>query len=101
MKPTSPASAHCTSSKTSTVGARSAMRSKRMRQAENSSPVSLADQPRVSRPTSARTAGSMRARSAASFTKSASMVSMRWAVSSGPSDSAMPARRRIISPMAQ
>ena len=99
MKSMSPLSAQCRSSKTSTVGAAAAIRSKKVRQAVN----------RASRPpgggspiaSRASSAGSIHRRSPSTGTKVSSTAAMRARVVASSSDSTRRARWRTISPSAQ
>ena len=99
MKSSRPGSAQWRSSKTSTVGPRSAIRSKSVRQAAVSSSVLPVAAP--SRPSRAARRGSTRARSSASARYSAVIAASFDRATSGGSDSAIRARPRTISPSAQ
>ena len=90
MKSMSPASAHWRSSKTSTVGAAEAIRSKNVRQAvKRASRPPAGDSPT---PSSASSAGSIQRRSASSGTYSASVAAMWVRVAASSSDSTRRAR---------
>ena len=99
MKSMRPPSAHCRSSKTSTVGAAAAIRSKKVRHAVKSAsrpPAGGSPTPR-----SASRAGSIQRRSASSGTYSASVAAIRARVVASSSDSTRRARWRTISPSDQ
>ena len=99
MKSSSPVSAHCRSSNTSTIVPCSAMRSKKIRQAAKS--ASRPPGGAGSTPSRASSAGSTQPRSSASGTYWATVAAMRARVVASSSVSARSARRRIISPSAQ
>ncbi len=99
MKSINPGSAHCRSSNTSTVGPRSAIRSKKVRQAEKSS--SRSPPGASASPSREASASSTQRRSSGSETNSpteAANLARAW---EGSSPSVILARMRTISPSAQ